>query len=63
MILSRKGIRNRATITHAEQWAFNKKMIVIVDDADVRQMVTMRMSDDDPAELLADKIEDFRLGF
>jgi hypothetical protein len=63
IIMSRKGIRDRASITHAEQWAFNKKMIVIVDDADVRQMITMRMSDDDPAGLLADKIEDFRLGF
>jgi hypothetical protein len=63
IIMSRKGIRGRASITHTEQWAFNKKMIVIVDDADTRQMITMRMSDDDPAGLLADKIEDFRLGF
>jgi hypothetical protein len=29
----------------------------------VRQMITMRSSEDDPAELLAQKIEDFRLGF
>ena len=61
LIMSRKGIGERASITQGEQWAFNEKMIVIVDDADVRQMITMRISNDDPAELLADKIEDFRL--
>jgi hypothetical protein len=63
IIMSRNGSGGSANIIQREQWAFSRKMIVIVDDADVRQMITMRSSDDDPAELLAQKIEDFRLGY
>jgi len=38
------------------------KLIVGLHDDDVRQMVRTRLADNDPAELVRQKIEDFRLG-
>lgn len=63
LIMSRDGNGVGAESAQREQWAFGRKMVVVVDDADVRQMITMRSSNDDPADLLAQKIEDFRLSF
>ena len=38
------------------------KLIVGLDDDDVRQMLATRLAGGDPAELVRQKIEDFRLG-
>jgi hypothetical protein len=40
----------------------HSKLIVGLSDEDVVQMVKTRMSGGDPAELVRQKIEDFRLG-
>jgi hypothetical protein len=36
---------------------------VILDDSDVKQMLAIRSSGGDPADLIRQKIEDFRLSF
>ena len=45
-----------------EQWVQHNKLIVGINDEDVRQMVETRLAGNDPAELIRQKIEDFRLG-
>jgi hypothetical protein len=45
-----------------EQWVQHNKLIIGLDDEDVRQMLTTKMAAGDPAELIRQKIEDFRLG-
>ena len=37
--------------------------IVILDDSDVKQMLAIRSLGGDPADLIRQKIEDFRLSF
>jgi hypothetical protein len=45
-----------------EQWVHYSKLIVGLSDEDVFQMVTIKTGGGDPAELVRQKIEDFRLG-
>jgi hypothetical protein len=52
-----------AEITRREQWAVNGKMILIINDDDLRQMVSNKTSGADPSDVLRQKLEDFRLGF
>lgn len=63
LIVSRNGGKRDAEITQREQWAIYRKMIVILDDADMKQMLAIRSSGGDPADLIRQKIEDFRLSF
>ncbi|WP_432056880.1 hypothetical protein [Streptomyces sp. bgisy022] len=44
-----------------EQWVLHDKMIVILSDSDVKQMLTNKKTGTDPAELIRQKIEDFRI--
>lgn len=44
-----------------EQWVQHNKLIVGLDDDDVRQMLVTRMAAGDPVELIRPKIIDFRL--
>jgi hypothetical protein len=52
-----------AEITRREQWAVNGKMILTINDGDLRQMISNKASGADPSDVLRQKIEDFRLGF
>jgi hypothetical protein len=63
IIVSRTGGDRSAELTRREQWILHQKMIVVLNDDDMRQMVSLRVGDIDPAELIRQKIEDFRLGF
>ena len=63
IIISRNGGDRSAELTRREQWVSYRKMIVILNDDDLRQMISLRTSHTDPAELLRQKLEDFRLGF
>jgi hypothetical protein len=45
-----------------EQWVHYSKLIVGLSDEDVVQMVRIKTGGGDPAELVRQKIEDFRLG-
>jgi hypothetical protein len=63
MIVSRTGGDRSAELTRREQWIIHRKMIVLLNDDDMRQMISLRAANIDPAELIRQKIEDFRLGF
>lgn len=61
VIISRKGIGKSASFSQRELWIQDKKMIIVLDDSDVEQMLLERKSDNNPAKVLLKKIEDFRL--
>lgn len=63
VIMSRNGGGDSAALTQREQWAFHRKMTVVLDDSDTKQMIALRESDGNPSDLIQQKIEDFRLGF
>ena len=62
LILARADLNHAARWTCREQWVHYSKLIVGLSDEDVVQMVRTKMSGGDPAELVRQKIEDFRLG-
>ncbi|WP_020522428.1 hypothetical protein [Catelliglobosispora koreensis] len=62
MIASRRGADAAAIYTYREQWLLHNKMIIILTDDDLLQMVETKKSGDDPGILIRQKIEDFRLG-
>lgn len=63
VITCRNGGDRSAELTRREQWVLHRKLIIILNDDDLRQMISLRTSDADPADLIRQKIEDFRLGF
>jgi hypothetical protein len=64
LVLSRSGTESHAAIvTRREQWILNRKMIVVLDDDDLIQMITSRQSGGQPETVLRQRIEDFRLSF
>jgi hypothetical protein len=62
IILARHAMNDTAKWICREQWVQHNKLIIGLDDDDVRQMLVTKMADGDPAELIRQKIEDFRLG-
>ena len=62
LILARREPDDTARWICREQWVQHGKLIVGLHDEDVRQMVKTRLAGNDPAELVRQKIEDFRLG-
>ena len=62
LIIARKDLGQNARWTCREQWVQHSKLIVGLSDEDVIQMVRTKVSGGDPAELVRQKIEDFRLG-
>lgn len=63
MIMSRKGCDQSASICLREYWMGEEKMIIVLNDAEVEQMLTLRRSGGNPSNVIRDKIEDFRLSF
>jgi hypothetical protein len=63
MIISRSGDDRSAHETRREQWVIHRKMIIVLNDEDLRQMTANQLSGGDPGELIRQKIEDFRLAF
>ena len=63
LIVSRNQCAYSAEVTQREQWAIHRKMIVMLNDADVRQMFAIQLAGGDPSDLIRQKIEDFRLSF
>lgn len=61
IIIPRKGNGPSSNISVREMWLYNHKMIVVLDDNDVEQMLLDRKNGTEPAELIRKKIEDFRL--
>ncbi len=63
LIVARNGPDRGAKTTMREQWLMHSKLIVVLDDKDVRDMLLARMSGGDPADVVSDKIQTFRLEF
>lgn len=63
LIVCRHAEDRSAEITRREQWVIHRKLILILNDADLRQMIAIRTADGDPTDVIRQKIEDFRLGF
>lgn len=62
LVLARKELDETARWICREQWVQHNKLIVVIHDEDVRQMIETKLGGGDPAELVRQKIEDFRLG-
>jgi hypothetical protein len=62
LVLTRKDLDETARWICREQWVQHNKLVVGIHDEDVRQMVETKLAGNDPAELVRQKIEDFRLG-
>lgn len=62
ILTTRKGANRSSKITCREQWILHNKLILVLDDDDLIQMLTSKDAGGDPAELIQQKIEDFRLG-
>lgn len=63
ILVTRNSSDRGADITRREQWFMHQKLIIIINDDDLRQMWTMAENGDDPAQHILQKIEDFRIAF
>ncbi len=61
IIIARKGFNSGSAYAVREMWLYEHKMIVVLNDDDIEQMLLARKNGGDPAELILKKIEDFRL--
>ncbi|MEU8397810.1 hypothetical protein AB0C28_21655 [Nonomuraea sp. NPDC048892] len=61
LIVTRSGADRAARLTQREQWLYHHKMVLVLIDEDLRQMIASKQSGGDPTSLLRQKIEDFRL--
>ncbi|GHG39070.1 hypothetical protein [Streptomyces zaomyceticus] len=61
LIFTRPEPDPRLLYTLREQWVLYEKLIIVLSDADVQQMLSDKKAGTDPAELIRQKIEDFRL--
>jgi hypothetical protein len=62
MIATRVGADAGATWTIREQWVLHSKLIVVLNDDDLNQMLTARDAGAEPWAVIRQKVEDFRLG-
>jgi len=61
MLVTRHGIDDGARWTRREHWVLHDKMIIGLDDDDMQQMLLTKLAGNDPADLIQQRIEDFRL--
>ena len=61
VIVCRSGVSDSAEITRREQWVLHRKLLVFLTDEDLEQMASFASNDIDPATVVRQKIEDFRL--
>ncbi|MER5461985.1 hypothetical protein ABT010_15095 [Streptomyces sp. NPDC002668] len=62
ILVSRVGADRAALLTIREQWILHDKMIIVLQDADLLQMLADKAFGNSPVELIRQKIEDFRIG-
>ena len=62
-IVTRSAGDRGAEATRREQWVINRKLIVILNDSDLEQMIQLKQPGGDPGLVIRQKIEDFRLSF
>lgn len=61
MLLTRRGMNESASWTRREHWVMHDKMIIGLDDEDMQQMLLTKLAGNNPADLIQQRIEDFRL--
>lgn len=61
IIMARKGINNASENTLRDMWIHEQKMIIVLNDVDIEQMILDKKNGEDPAKLILKKIEEFRL--
>lgn len=61
ILMTRKGPSPAADHAIREQWIGAQKMIVVLSDSDVEEMLTIKGSGGKPEELIRKKIADFRM--
>ena len=61
IIITRNGVSESAIYTLKEVWAIDKKMIIILQDNDIEQMMLEKLANREPENIVRQKIEDFRL--
>jgi hypothetical protein len=62
IIITRHGPNFAAEVVRREQWVLHNKLIIFLNDEDTRTMIKSKESGEDPAAVLRQRIEDFRLG-
>ncbi len=61
IIASRKGTSEAAWHAVREHWIASRKLILIVDDGDIKEMIGLKTEAGDPEDLLRRRISDFRM--
>jgi Restriction endonuclease len=61
VLIGRTGPDAAAVNTRRDHWTSQGKMIIFLEDSDLRQMIQDKIDDKDPSVVLRQKIEDFRL--
>lgn len=61
ILLTRQGASEAAEHAVREQWIGAQKMIVILSDSDIEEMLTIKASGGKPEEIIRKKIADFRM--
>lgn len=61
MIMTRVGADRSAEWTCREQWVLQNKLIIVLNDVDVEQMLTAKDAGEDPSRVVRQTIEQFRL--
>jgi hypothetical protein len=61
LIATRKGQDANSNHILREQWLMHRKLILILTDEDIMQMLTTKRAGGDAEPLIQQKIEDFRL--
>ncbi len=62
LIVCRRGADQAADWTIREQWTMHRKLIVVLNDEDLLQMLEAKQTNTQPEALIRQRIEDFRLG-
>ena len=63
LIVTRTSAARSAELTRREQWIIHQKLILVLNDDDLRQMLALKASGGRPEDIVRQQIEDFRLGF
>lgn len=61
IVVCRKGGNTGCLTTIHEQWTVYKKLIILLDDEDIKAMLHAKSSRDKPEKVIVDVIQDFRL--
>lgn len=61
LIISRVGEKKSSYMTRRDKWVIENKMVIVLKDDDIEQMILAKASSNDPEEIIKQRIEEFRL--